>query len=122
MLRRAVAVRLCSAVALCSAALLVLVRIAHLRSQTPGNPSDSRRARQNLPAAAAMAASALGLQARLGAGLDGSRGWHDAALTSASPCLQGVELLSGADGKLPRVAAEQALEGKTVAIYFSAHW
>lgn len=40
----------------------------------------------------------------------------------ALPCLQGVELLAHADGKVERVAAEEALAGKTVALYFSAHW
>lgn len=37
--------------------------------------------------------------------------------------LQGVELLAhGAGNKVERVKAEEALEGKTVGIYFSAHW
>ncbi|KAI7839017.1 hypothetical protein COHA_007159 [Chlorella ohadii] len=37
--------------------------------------------------------------------------------------LQGVELLAhGAGGKLERVKAEEALAGKTIGIYFSAHW
>lgn len=37
--------------------------------------------------------------------------------------LQGMELLAhGAGGKVERVKAEDALNGKTVGIYFSAHW
>ncbi|PRW58685.1 nucleoredoxin 1 [Chlorella sorokiniana] len=37
--------------------------------------------------------------------------------------LQGVDLLAhGANGKLERVPAEVALAGKTIGVYFSAHW
>ena len=44
--------------------------------------------------------------------------------SQAPPCpRQGVELLAhGAEGKVERVKAEEALAGKTVGIYFSAHW
>ena len=36
---------------------------------------------------------------------------------------QGVELMAhGANGDLIKVKAEEALAGKNVALYFSAHW
>lgn len=45
------------------------------------------------------------------------------AATHPPTVLQGVELLAhGAGGKIERVKAEDALNGKTVGIYFSAHW
>lgn len=45
------------------------------------------------------------------------------AATRPPIALQGMELLAhGAGGKIERVKAEDALNGKTVGIYFSAHW